>query len=103
MNNVWARRREEVLRDCLVSSDVFTPIVERLGEFVLPYQRALETEASERHVRRAAQRSRTRATRRSKVVTRMVKKLMRPRARSISAAPRAVHDTESDLHALRLG
>src|SRR6516164_7545055 len=50
MNHVWARRREEVLRDCLVSPDVFTQMVERLGEFVRPYQHALETEASGRHV-----------------------------------------------------
>src|SRR6516225_5712649 len=50
MNHVWARRREEVLRDCLVSPDIFTQMVERLGEFVRPYQHALETEASERHV-----------------------------------------------------
>src|SRR5262244_2186646 len=50
MNHVWARRREEVLRDCLVSPDVFTQMVERLGEFVIPYQHALETEASGRHV-----------------------------------------------------
>jgi hypothetical protein len=35
--------------------------------------------------------------------TRMVKKLMRRRARSISGAPRAVHDTEWDLDALGLG
>src|SRR5215467_12357566 len=50
MNHVWARRREEVLRDCLVSPDVFTQMVERLGEFVRPYQHVLETEASGRHV-----------------------------------------------------
>jgi hypothetical protein len=50
MHNVWARRREEVLRDCLVSPDVFTQMGERLGEFVIPYQPALETEASGRHV-----------------------------------------------------
>jgi SRSO17 transposase len=50
MNSVWARRREEVLRDCLVSPDVFTQMVDRLGEFVVPYQHALETEASRCHV-----------------------------------------------------
>src|SRR5215813_9720330 len=50
MHQVWAQRREEVLRDCLVSPDVFTQMVERLGEFVIPYQHALETEASGRHV-----------------------------------------------------
>ena len=50
MDPVWAQRREEVLSDCLVSPDVFTQMMERLGEFVVPYQHALETEASGRHV-----------------------------------------------------
>ena len=50
MHTVWAQRREEVVRDCLVSPDVFTQMVDRLGEFVVPYQHALETEASWRHV-----------------------------------------------------
>ena len=50
MHTAWAQRREEVLRDCLVSPDVFTQMMERLGEFVVPYQHALETEASGRHV-----------------------------------------------------
>jgi SRSO17 transposase len=50
MNTVWAQRREEVLCDCLVSPDVLTQMVDRLGEFVVPYQHALETEASGRHV-----------------------------------------------------
>jgi len=36
MHSVWAQRRKEVLRDCLVSPDVFTQMVERLGEFVVP-------------------------------------------------------------------
>jgi len=47
---MWAQRREEVLRDCLVSPDVFTQIMDRLGEFVVPYQHALETEAGQRNV-----------------------------------------------------
>jgi SRSO17 transposase len=47
---VWAQRREEVWRDGLVSPDVFTQMVDRRGEFVVPYQHALETEASGRHV-----------------------------------------------------
>jgi len=50
MHTVWAQRREEVLSDCLVSPDVFTQIVDRLGEFVVPYQHALETEAGQRNV-----------------------------------------------------
>src|ERR671936_1329193 len=50
MTPMWAQRREEMLSDCLVSPDVFTQMVERLGEFIVPYQHALETEASGRHV-----------------------------------------------------
>src|SRR6266581_827015 len=50
MNPVWAQRREEVWNDCSVSPDVFTQMVHRLGEFVVPYQHALETEVSGRHV-----------------------------------------------------
>ena len=50
MNPVWAQRREEVLSDCLVSPDVFTQMVDRLDEFVVPYQHVLETEAGQRNV-----------------------------------------------------
>ena len=50
MTPAWAQRREELLNDCLVSPDVFTSMVERLGDFVVPYQHALETEASQRNV-----------------------------------------------------
>ena len=50
MHPVWAQRREEVWNDCIVSPDVFTQMVHRLGEFVVPYQHALETEVSGRHV-----------------------------------------------------
>ena len=39
MNTVWALRREEVLSDCIVSPDVFNQMVDRLGEFVVPYVR----------------------------------------------------------------
>src|SRR6266446_6396370 len=45
MNTAWAQRREELLSDCIVSPDVFNQMLDRLGEFVVPYQRALETEA----------------------------------------------------------
>ncbi len=45
MTPVWAQRREELWSDCLVSPDVFNEMVDRLGEFVMPSQRALETEA----------------------------------------------------------
>ena len=50
MHTVWARRREALLRDCLVSPDVFHQMINRLGEFVVPYQRGLETEAGQRNV-----------------------------------------------------
>ena len=50
MNPVWAQRREEVLRDCLVSPDVFHQMVERLDEFVVPYQHVLETATGQRNV-----------------------------------------------------
>ncbi len=52
MTPAWAQRQEELLRDCLVSPDVFSPMVDRLGEFVVPYQEALEAEASQHHVHR---------------------------------------------------
>jgi SRSO17 transposase len=50
MTRAWAQRREELLRDCIVSPDVFTSLVERLGDFVVPYQRVLETEVGQRNV-----------------------------------------------------
>jgi hypothetical protein len=40
----------EVWSDGIVSPDVFTQMVHRLGECVVPYQHALETEVSGRHV-----------------------------------------------------
>jgi SRSO17 transposase len=45
MSTVWALRREELLSDCIVSPDVFNQMVDRLGQFVVPYQQALEAEA----------------------------------------------------------
>jgi SRSO17 transposase len=36
-----------MLSDCLVSPDVFTQMVEPLGEFVVPYQQVLATEADQ--------------------------------------------------------
>ena len=50
MTPVWAQRQEELLRDCIVSPDVFDSMVDRLREFVVPYQHALETEAGQRNV-----------------------------------------------------
>ena len=55
MTPAWALRREELLSDCLVSPDVFNPMLERLGEFVVPSQEALETEAGQRNVHRYLQ------------------------------------------------
>jgi hypothetical protein len=37
----WAQRREALLSDCIVSPDVFNPMIDRLAEFVVPYQQAL--------------------------------------------------------------
>jgi SRSO17 transposase len=45
-----AQRQKEWFRDCVVSPDVCHHRVDRLGDFVVPYQGALETEASPRHV-----------------------------------------------------
>jgi SRSO17 transposase len=50
MTPAWAKRREELLSDCVVSPDVFHHMVDRLGDFVAPYQHALETEAGQRNV-----------------------------------------------------
>ena len=52
MTPAWAQRQAAILRDCLVSPDVFSPMVDRLGEFVMPYQQALATEAGQPHVHR---------------------------------------------------
>ena len=52
MTLAWAQRQAALLRDCLVSPDVFSPMVDRLGEFVVPYQQALEAEAGQPHVQR---------------------------------------------------
>src|SRR6266581_9790310 len=46
----WAQRQEALLSDCIVSPDVFDHLVDRLRDFVVPYQRALETEAGKRNV-----------------------------------------------------
>jgi len=50
MTPAWAQRQKELLSDCVVSPDVFHHMVDRLGDFVAPYQHALETEAGQRHV-----------------------------------------------------
>src|SRR5919205_3949847 len=47
---VWAQRQAELLRDCLVSPDVFNSMVDRLRDFAVPYQHALATEAGQRNV-----------------------------------------------------
>ena len=46
----WAQRRDELLSDCIVSPDVFNPMVDRLAEFVVPYQQVRETEAGQRNL-----------------------------------------------------
>jgi hypothetical protein len=50
MSTLWAQRREALLSDCIVAPDVFNQMVDRLGEFVMPYQQVLETEAGQRNV-----------------------------------------------------
>ena len=45
MTPAWAQSQKELLRDCVVSPDVFTHMVDRLRDCVVPYQYALETEA----------------------------------------------------------
>jgi SRSO17 transposase len=50
MNPAWAQRQEALLRDCIVSPDVFDRMVERLCDFAVPYQHALETEAGKRNL-----------------------------------------------------
>src|SRR5215510_587722 len=50
MTSAWAQRQAELLSGCIVSPHVFDSIVDRLGDFVVPYQHALETEAGQRNV-----------------------------------------------------
>ena len=50
MSTVWTQRREDLLSDCIVSPEVFIQMVDRLGEFVVPYQGALETETGQHHL-----------------------------------------------------
>ena len=50
MTPAWAQRQAELLSDCIVSPDVFHHMVDRLRDFAIPYQHALETEASQRNV-----------------------------------------------------
>jgi SRSO17 transposase len=50
MTPAWTQRQEALLRDCIVSPDVFDYMIERLRDFVVPYQHVLETEAGQRNV-----------------------------------------------------
>jgi SRSO17 transposase len=50
MTPAWAQRQEALLRDCIVSPDVFDHIVACLRDFAVPYQHALETEAGKRNL-----------------------------------------------------
>jgi len=50
MTPAWAQRQEALLSDCIVSPDVFASLVDRLCDFVVPYQHAFGTEAGKRHV-----------------------------------------------------
>jgi hypothetical protein len=55
MAPTWAQRQEALLSDCIISPDVFDHMVDRLRDFVVPYQHALETEAGQRNVHRYLQ------------------------------------------------
>jgi SRSO17 transposase len=46
----WAQRREALLSDCIVSPDVFNPMIDRLAAFIVPYQQAMGTEAAQRNL-----------------------------------------------------
>jgi SRSO17 transposase len=46
----WAPRREALLSDCIVSPDVFNPMIDRLAAFGVPYQQAMGTEAAQRNL-----------------------------------------------------
>jgi SRSO17 transposase len=50
MRALWAQRHEELLSDCVVFPGVFDCMVDRLRDFVVPYQQSLETEAGQRNV-----------------------------------------------------
>jgi hypothetical protein len=50
MRAMWASRQENLLSDCVVSPHVFDHLLERLDDFVVPYQHALETETGQRNV-----------------------------------------------------
>ena len=50
MGTMWAQQRADLLSDCIVSPDVFIPMVDRLAEFAVPYQHVLETAAGQRNV-----------------------------------------------------
>jgi hypothetical protein len=43
MTPTWAQQQEALLRDCVVSPDVFDHMVERLRDFAVPYQHVLES------------------------------------------------------------
>jgi hypothetical protein len=50
MTPAWALRQEDLLHDCIVSPDIFNPMVDRLRDFVVPYQQAMETETAQRNM-----------------------------------------------------
>jgi len=50
MTLAWAQRQEALRHDCIVPPNVFDHMVERLCDFAVPYQAALETTAGKRNV-----------------------------------------------------
>jgi hypothetical protein len=76
-----AQRQEELLRDCIVSPNVFGPMVDGLDEFVVPYQQALE--AGQHHVHR--------------YLAGLLSHLNRKNAETIVASVRRCHDVLESL------
>src|SRR4029450_2171713 len=50
MAPTWTPRREALVSDCIFAPDVFTPMIDRLAAFVVPYQQAMETEGGQRNM-----------------------------------------------------
>ena len=38
------------MSDCIVSPDIFNPLIDRLAQFVVPYQQAMQTETTQRNL-----------------------------------------------------
>lgn len=58
MITVWAQWRKELLSDCIASPDVFSQMVDQLGEFVVPYQPPVSGNGAESRAKRCETRKR---------------------------------------------